>query len=373
MSNYYAMQMNWRVNLSKSKLKYINLINDLIRIEHIPCLIEEKYKLLINPIAVLLQTREYCLILVDSVQNMVEPVYYNMDSEITLDDIISEVRRVLPIINRVGSKQYLYHNQFKEVIIFPFYSDFILQGVLVTVSTRKGLLRELKSSEFLASLNCLGSLMNGIRMSARYEKLMYTDHLTNMYTEALLRKSLTKIITNKKYNEYIFVMLKVQRLKDYNLRFGYSQTNNIISYISKMLKECIAEHEQAYRFGGPYFVLLLKGDHRDAYVRINKLIETIKRLNLSELNEISSIENTEEYLVNVSAGIVDLPKLSEKELVIDTIYTYANYSVMQLDDKESGIYIYNQSKVYQEEQEQTISAPGVKQDGFSVYDILDLN
>lgn len=367
------MQMNWRVNLNKSRLKYINIISELIRIEHITGTIEEKYKSLINPITVLLQTKEHSFILINSIANTIEPIYFNINYEISLDDIISEVHRVLPIINRMGSKPYLSHNHYKEVILIPIYSDSVLQGVLVTVNTKKGILKEIKSREFLASLNCLGSVIYGIRVTASSEKLMYTDNLTSLYTETLLSRSLTKLIASKNYTKYIFSMLKVQGLKDFNLRFGYSQTNNILVYISNMFKECIGEHEQIYRFGGPYFALLLKGDHRAAYTRINSLLDNIKKLKLSELNECSSIEDTEEYHVNISAAIVDLPKLAEKELVIDTIYSYAYFSVMQLDDRETGIYIYNQSKVYKEEQEKSISASDVKQDSFNVYDILDLN
>jgi len=110
------------------------------------------------------------------------------------------------------------------------------------------------------------------------QKLSITDHLTGIYNRRYLNRRLTEEIT--RYNRYkqpfSFMMLDMDKFKEYNDTYGHIPGDNLIREVATVLEKSLRTIDIAARFGGDEFVAIFPQTTKvDAIQITNRLKEKI--------------------------------------------------------------------------------------------------
>lgn len=106
-------------------------------------------------------------------------------------------------------------------------------------------------------------ISNEIQNKQKIEQLAYYDSLTNLANRLLLQDRVTKAIQlAKRNNTKLAVMfLDLDHFKLINDTLGHGVGDNLLIYISQLLKKQVREADTVSRFGGDEFVILLSTLH----------------------------------------------------------------------------------------------------------------
>ncbi len=118
------------------------------------------------------------------------------------------------------------------------------------------------------------------RQTESLQKLSITDPLTGIYNRRYLNRRLSEEIT--RYNRYkhpfSFMMLDLDKFKEYNDTFGHIAGDNLIRNLAKVLDKSLRTIDIAARFGGDEFVSIFPQTPKvDAIQISNRLKEMIDR------------------------------------------------------------------------------------------------
>jgi len=133
------------------------------------------------------------------------------------------------------------------------------------------------------------------------KKLSITDPLTGIYNRRYLNKRLSEEIT--RYNRYkhpfSFMMLDMDKFKDYNDTFGHIAGDNLIKALAQKVAKSLRGIDIAARFGGDEFVAIFPQTPKvDAIQITNRLKEKI---------DIALREQSLEVPLSVSMGLATFP------------------------------------------------------------------
>jgi len=128
------------------------------------------------------------------------------------------------------------------------------------------------------------------------EKLAYFDSLTGLANRTLLKDRMIKAIqSTKRINEKLAVIfLDLDHFKLINDTLGHSVGDDLLVYISNVLKDLLRESDTLSRLGGDEFVILLPSikNDEDAHViasKIQKRLEKKHDIGIHQLYVTSSI------------------------------------------------------------------------------------
>jgi diguanylate cyclase (GGDEF)-like protein len=198
----------------------------------------------------------------------------------------------------------------------PHYKTKSFISALINIENRlKGVLNvsdKLKGEAFNeADLNLLKSIIDNsviaIERSFLYDqteelrKLSITDHLTGIYNRRYLNRRLSEEIT--RYNRYkhpfSFMMLDLDRFKEYNDTFGHIAGDNLIKALAHITEKSLRAIDIAARFGGDEFVAIFPQTPKiDAIQITNRLKEQI---------DIALTEHNIDMPLTVSMGLATYP------------------------------------------------------------------
>ncbi len=110
------------------------------------------------------------------------------------------------------------------------------------------------------------------------QKLSITDHLTGIYNRRYLNRRLSEEIT--RYNRYkhpfSFMMLDMDKFKEYNDTYGHIPGDNLIRELAGVLDKSLRTIDIAARFGGDEFVAIFPQTSKiDAIQITNRVKEKI--------------------------------------------------------------------------------------------------
>ena len=112
------------------------------------------------------------------------------------------------------------------------------------------------------------------------EKLAYYDALTNLPNRALLKDRLHKALQNayREKEKVALIFLDLDHFKLINDTLGHSSGDELLIYVSKILKQQLREADTLSRLGGDEFVALLPNvkNTEDAEYIANKLLEALR-------------------------------------------------------------------------------------------------
>jgi len=116
------------------------------------------------------------------------------------------------------------------------------------------------------------------KKSEHLKKLSITDPLTGIYNRRYLNKRLSEEIT--RYNRYkhpfSFMMLDMDKFKEYNDTFGHIAGDNLIKALAHTIDKTLRTIDIAARFGGDEFVAIFPQTPKvDAIQITNRLKEKI--------------------------------------------------------------------------------------------------
>jgi diguanylate cyclase (GGDEF)-like protein len=154
---------------------------------------------------------------------------------------------------------------------------FLVALVLLAVGIGSGVLSELLHRERLIAL-----------------AYAYSDPLTGLPNRRLLDFMLDKVFAaGQRGYSYVVVLFGVDRLKDYNSRFGHAAGDEALQLIAEVLNEHTRRMNTSGRYYGDKFLSILLGADRDgAWTHAERVRETIAELTLPS-----------EATLTVSAGI----------------------------------------------------------------------
>lgn len=132
-------------------------------------------------------------------------------------------------------------------------------------------------------------------------KLSITDPLTGIYNRRYLNRRLSEEIT--RYNRYkhpfSFMMLDLDKFKEYNDTFGHIAGDNLLKTLAGRMEKSLRSIDIAARFGGDEFVVIFPQTPKvDAIQITNRLKEKIDRV-IGEQNV--------EMPLSVSMGLATYP------------------------------------------------------------------
>jgi len=206
-----------------------------------------------------------------------------------------------PRIRKVNRPRY----RTKSFLSVPIKIEDRLAGVL-------NLSDKIKGGVFNAEdLNLLESFINNVaiaiersilyKQTEKLQKLSITDHLTGIYNRRYLNRRLSEEIT--RYNRYkhpfSFMMLDLDKFKEYNDTFGHIAGDNLLKSLAHVMEKSLRTIDIAARFGGDEFVTIFPQTPKiDAIQISNRLKEKIdKALN----------EHNIEMPLSISVGLATFP------------------------------------------------------------------
>lgn len=103
-----------------------------------------------------------------------------------------------------------------------------------------------------------------------------TDELTGLKNYRYIVSRVYRLISDerKKFKHISFMMIDIDRFKNYNDTFGHLEGNNVLKSLSTILMDSIREGDIVARYGGEEFLIILRGVNiRGAY----KIAERIRK------------------------------------------------------------------------------------------------
>ncbi|HAJ25836.1 MAG TPA: diguanylate cyclase response regulator [Syntrophus sp. (in: bacteria)] len=143
-----------------------------------------------------------------------------------------------------------------EDIIAKGASDFVLKPVRIQELLVR-IKRVLRERIIIAERN---RIENDLRESeGRYHELSITDNLTKLYNSRHFYNQLaTEINRSVRYNRSIsLMMLDVDDFKKYNDSFGHLEGDGVLIRLAKVIRSGMRRLDQACRYGGEEFVVIL--------------------------------------------------------------------------------------------------------------------
>ncbi len=131
-----------------------------------------------------------------------------------------------------------------------------------------------------------------------------TDQLTGLKNYRYIVNKVYRLIEDegKKYKYISFVMLDIDRFKNYNDTFGHIEGNNVLKRLSAILLDSVREGDIVARYGGEEFLIILKGVNIKGAYNIAERVR--KNVYDMSANFSDSLNKTH---ITISAGISCYP------------------------------------------------------------------
>jgi diguanylate cyclase (GGDEF)-like protein len=171
-------------------------------------------------------------------------------------------------------------------------------------------------------------------LEKKLEKISNTDPLTGLYNRRKLKTKLLKEFykVSRHSNPLSLLFFDIDHFKKINDAYGHENGDIVLVNLAKSLKKSIRETDNAYRYGGEEFIVVMEDtllkDAKEFAERFRSLIEsTIITLNTNEKINItisigvaavnSNIQSAEE-LIALADSRMYLAKTSGRNCVIAT-------------------------------------------------------
>lgn len=260
----------------------------------------------------------------------------------------------IDFLNYISADDFLrVQNIFKNAIVNG--SQFELQYKLLLKNNReiyvktKGKVRKKVDGRIKMTAVTL-DITKDIQNKQMIEKLAYYDALTGLANRTLLQNRMRKAIQISKRDkkQLAILFLDLDHFKLINDTLGHSVGDELLIYLTKVLKNSLRESDTLSRIGGDEFVVLLPTVH--SHVDVQVIAEKI----LNSLQNKHNIGSHELFITaSVGASIYPQHGATSEELIrnADTAMYEAKNSGrnnFQLYEKNMGIYVDKQMHLEQD-------------------------
>jgi diguanylate cyclase (GGDEF)-like protein/PAS domain S-box-containing protein len=128
------------------------------------------------------------------------------------------------------------------------------------------------------------------RVEAQLIELSEKDELTRFYNRRMLFKRLNQLVSEYKRSGRVFalIMYDIDHFKDINDQYGHMVGDQVLEELSALVLKEKRDSDQAFRYGGEEFVLLLPETSKEAALKFAKrLHKKIQSLQVQEVKQIT--------------------------------------------------------------------------------------
>ncbi|HNT27571.1 MAG TPA: GGDEF domain-containing protein [bacterium] len=134
-------------------------------------------------------------------------------------------------------------------------------------------------SDLLLLCRILSSALNNIEMYETVQNLSNIDALTGLYNRRYLQER-TETMTGEAARSGMplsAIMLDIDHFKKVNDRYGHKAGDEVIRFLSRIIKRSVRKVDVAARYGGEEFVLLLHNTTKEGALKVaEKIRETVQ-------------------------------------------------------------------------------------------------
>lgn len=201
------------------------------------------------------------------------------------------------------------------------------------------------------------------------EKLAYYDSLTGLANRLLLKDRITKFIqlAKRDKNQLAVIFLDLDHFKLINDTLGHDAGDDLLIYISELLKNLVREADTISRFGGDEFVILLPNIHSiDAAEivaqKIQKALQQKHHIGLHQLYITTSIgvsifpehaDTVDDLITNADTAMYEAKKSGRNGYKIYSVgmgkcvnkRLYLEQDLVEAIKNKTDIEIYYQAKI----------------------------
>ncbi|MCF6340234.1 MAG: EAL domain-containing protein [Sulfurimonas sp.] len=202
------------------------------------------------------------------------------------------------------------------------YSLTLEKNCRINIQTRGKVRKKTNGSIIITAVSM--DITQDIRNKLIIEKLAYYDSLTSLPNRVLLKDRIRKAIQNAKRKDMnlAVLFLDLDHFKLINDTLGHNTGDDLLIYISTLLKSQIKESDTLARIGGDEFVVLLS----DANSKEN-VIKTAN--NLLNILDVQHIVNSHQLYITTSIGIAMYPSNANSMEELITNADTAMYNAKQ--------------------------------------------
>ncbi|MDV2684747.1 diguanylate cyclase [Alkalihalophilus lindianensis] len=223
-----------------------------------------------------------------------------------LDQLFIEMKhnREPQFIGDSQNHQLFNHPKYRTLLAVPMIQSGVLKGAVIVLHSKAyrfsydsfKLLQSLVRHSTLAFTNAM--------LHERLEKLVITDHLTNLYSRNYLDQIIYESLENDGYGAYL--LFDIDNFKQVNDNYGHQTGDEIIVQVANILKGSIRDEDVAARWGGEELAVYLPK------------VELLAAEKIADRIVLAVAEETNPY-VTISCGVAywhkeDCP-MSSKELL----------------------------------------------------------
>ena len=135
--------------------------------------------------------------------------------------------------------------------------------------------------------------------------LAYHDMITGHRNFSSFTQDFRTVISSRKDANYVLIHFDVDKFKVFNEHYGYKIGNQLLGYISSVLKHALHDNEIFSRLNGDYFVILMHYQNED------ELILRLKEIK----NDIEDYKNKSDYRYDIAVRM-GICKIDSKSIEI---------------------------------------------------------
>lgn len=174
------------------------------------------------------------------------------------------------------------------------------------------------------------NILTDISSEKRIKEISRHDALTNIYNRRYFDEVFPKLINTSSRNNLllVFVMLDIDKFKDYNDTYGHQEGDNTLIKVAKVLSQTMKRaSDYAFRLGGEEFGLLFNiNNEEDALNIVQEIKQKVEKLKI-----IHSKNDVSRY-ITVSLGVKVIKPDSKSN--IEDIYARTDKALYEA--KETG-------------------------------------
>ncbi|WP_252226596.1 GGDEF domain-containing protein [Clostridium sp. ZBS2] len=152
-----------------------------------------------------------------------------------------------------------------------------------------------------------------------YEKMAFTDTITELENRAAFEKKITFIDNNiTDFSSIWCISMDLNNLKFVNDNLGHDSGDTVIISFAKILKDTFNSIGSSYRTGGDEFIVIVKDISQSSLEnKITDLYNSINKFNLNSNLKISVALGYDNFKINEDNKITDLLTRADKLMYID--------------------------------------------------------